>query len=625
MPRTRRETKTFPINVRELVVSRVRDVSPGMRRITLTGAQLRGFTTADGIRVPPLRSEGFDDHVKLVVPGPGQERPVPPVQVEGHLDWSPPGGRPTAKDYTPRRWDPEAGELDLDLVRHGTGAAARWADRVRPGDPAHIAGPKSSAMLPEGVDWLLVAGDETALPAIGRLVEELPDGLPAQVFVEVAGPDHRLPLAERSGVEVTWLYRDGAEPGTTDLLERAVRTATWWPGEVFAWIAGEAGSVKPIRSHLKLERGVAPDCLEVTGYWRRTAVAADGTGAMVEEDDQDATAYERLEALSDLTGPSALRAAVTVGLLARLERGAAPVAELADELRLAERPLRALLRYLAARDVVAPDPADPACTGGAPVALGPVGDLLVEEDDALSALDQRSGAALLELSPARVVELLVTGRAAPAADGRPVAEVLAADGARAADLRARRGEESVWSSPSVAAHHDWSRYGTVTLLGAGAPETAATLLHENPALRATVVDLPSVLDAVRPSFDASVADRVTWLPGSPLAPLPPVEGAVLVTHLLDQLTDADAVFVLRGLGAALGGADLLVAELVLDPDEEADDHDADLDLRLWTAFGSGTRTPAELERLFATAGLTGLAAAGGQDLGWDMRLWVLSA
>lgn len=267
MPRTRRAVTDLPPVVRELEVARVRDVTVGMRRLTLTGAGL-GAGEVDGVAVPGFRTPGFDDHVKVLLPSPGQDRPVLPMQAEGRLDWTARGVRPIAKDYTPRRWDPETSELDLDFVHHSTGHAAGWVGVVEPGDPAWIVGPTTTASLPHGVDWLLVAGDETALPAIGRLLEELGPQQRVQVLVEVADADHEQDLTTRADVELTWLHRDGAAPGTTDLLPDAVRAAPWWDGEVFAWVSGESTMLRPIRQYLKTEHAVPRDCLDLTGYWR---------------------------------------------------------------------------------------------------------------------------------------------------------------------------------------------------------------------------------------------------------------------------------------------------------------------------------------------------------------------
>ncbi|WP_087623542.1 siderophore-interacting protein [Aeromicrobium sp. PE09-221] len=408
MPRTRREQRIYPISVRELTVSRVVDLGPGMRRITLTGAQFGAFATADGIAVPPLRNEGFDDHVKLIVPGNGQTAARPPRQVEGHLDWS---GSSPAKDYTPRRWDPVSGELDLDFVRHGTGYASSWVETVHPGDTAFIAGPKSSALLPEGVEWILAGGDETALPAIARLLEEWPAGVRGQVFIEIADDTHRLDVASPEGVDVTWLPRDGAAPGTSDVLERAITSAPWWPGVVFCWLAGEAMRLKPLRTFLKVEREVPRDCLDITGYWRRTATTPDESSRPADAVDLDAAEEAAVEEAFDMTRPVVLRAAVATGVLARLERAPASVPALARELNLDAPALRGLLRYLATLDVVALDPADPALVGDGSLRLGATGELIA------TALDELGDPALdaLDMTPERLVATLRTGAAAPTA------------------------------------------------------------------------------------------------------------------------------------------------------------------------------------------------------------------
>lgn len=94
-----------------------------------------------------------------------------PVQLDGTLEW-PKEPRPISRVYTVRRWDEQAGELDIDFVKHGTGVATVWAYRCQEGDTVHVAGPASS-MAPPSADWLLVVGDDTALPAIARLLDDL--------------------------------------------------------------------------------------------------------------------------------------------------------------------------------------------------------------------------------------------------------------------------------------------------------------------------------------------------------------------------------------------------------------------------------------------------------------------
>jgi NADPH-dependent ferric siderophore reductase len=260
-------TTTHVAVLRELEVVRVDDVTPGMRRLTLAGAAL-AERELDGARLPAFTSPGFDDHVKVFVPAPGAERPVLPGQRPDGLDFTVEGVRPLGKDYTPRRVTPD--EIDLDFVRHGHGQAAAWAERVRPGDHAWIAGPTVGQAFPHDVDAFVVAGDETALPAIGRFLEERPADVPTRVVVEVAGPQDEQELRVDDAVDLTWLHRPaGAEPGTTTAILDAVRALDWPAGVVYAWMAGESTAARDVRTHWRADRAVPRDCLDVSGYWRR--------------------------------------------------------------------------------------------------------------------------------------------------------------------------------------------------------------------------------------------------------------------------------------------------------------------------------------------------------------------
>ncbi len=266
MPKLRRETTTHLAVLRELTVVAVEDVTPRMRRLGLSGPALAAHVV-DGVEVPAFASPGFDDHVKVFVPLEGADRPVLPRQRTDGLDWTTEGTRPIGKDYTPRRVTPE--RVDLDFVRHGHGLASTWAERATIGDAAWIAGPTIGQGPPHDVDWFAVAGDETALPAIGRLLEELPSGVRAEVVIEVADAGEEQRLESGADVRVRWLHRDGAEPGTTTQLVDAVRALPWHDGRVYAWMAGESTAARAVRTYWRSERAVARDCLDVTGYWRR--------------------------------------------------------------------------------------------------------------------------------------------------------------------------------------------------------------------------------------------------------------------------------------------------------------------------------------------------------------------
>src|SRR5690606_15876510 len=114
----------------------------------------------------------------------------------------------------------------------------------------------------------LFAGDETALPAIGTLVESLPEGVRAIAFLEVADAAEEQPLASPGDLTVRWLHRHQAPAGHTDLLLQAVREADLPPGRVLAWLAGEAGMVRALRRHLVNDRGVPKRSIDFAGYWR---------------------------------------------------------------------------------------------------------------------------------------------------------------------------------------------------------------------------------------------------------------------------------------------------------------------------------------------------------------------
>ncbi len=238
---------------RELAVKRVERIAAHMVRVTL-GGDLEGFV-----------SLGFDDHVKLFFPDPD----------------APPGAdgeRPTAsRDYTPRRYDPVANSLEIEFVLHDAGPATRWAEQAAPGQTLRIGGPRGSFIIPSEFDWHLLMGDETALPAIGRRLAELPAGTRVVVIVEADGPADQVALASAADVTVAWAYRNGAEAGTTDVLARALATTSLPAGDYYAWVACESLTAKALRAQLIADHGANPKWMRAAGYWRRGAVAVHDT------------------------------------------------------------------------------------------------------------------------------------------------------------------------------------------------------------------------------------------------------------------------------------------------------------------------------------------------------------
>jgi NADPH-dependent ferric siderophore reductase len=239
------------LRFRLLEVTNVRDLTPRMRRITLGGPELDGF-----------RSDGPGDHVKLFFPRPGEERPVmPSLGPDGRMVKAP--ETPVRRDFTPRRYAPDRQELDIDFVLHGDeGPASAWAAGAAPGALVGVAGPRGSKVFSAELDWYLLGGDETALPALGRWLEDLRPGVPATVLIEV-----EIELATDAGAEIRWLHRDGAPAGTTTLLADALAGVELPQGDGFAWFAGEALSLRPVRRRLGDTLG--PDSIDVSGYWKR--------------------------------------------------------------------------------------------------------------------------------------------------------------------------------------------------------------------------------------------------------------------------------------------------------------------------------------------------------------------
>ncbi|SBV06190.1 NADPH-dependent ferric siderophore reductase, contains FAD-binding and SIP domains [Streptomyces sp. Ncost-T6T-1] len=601
--RNPRPVVTFPIVLRELTVLRVADVTPGMRRVTLGGEQLRAFHR-DGLDLPALRSEGFDDHVKFFFAD-GDAPPVLPGQNVSSLDW-PADARPIAKDYTPVRYDPEAGEIDFDFVRHEGGVASTWAQAVKPGEVTWIAGPKMSHGHPEGVDWLLVIGDETALPAIGRWLAEMPAGTRARVFIEVGEESHRQELPTEADATVTWLTRDGAPAGSTDLLERAVRSMEWLPGEVYVWAAGEAVSLKGIRRHLSAERGVPRERTHITGYWRRTEPDPVAGAGQAEDD-----AHERLHELTDLAPGFAIRAAVTLGLFDLVRDGVSGPAELARRTGAEPSLLGALLTYLVAIGLLEAD--------GDGHRLTAVSEELVEDDHSSDEYHLGGAQAAMDLSLAGLPHTLRTGGPGyRTAGGDRVATAMLADERLAGSARAAVEEEARWVAPGVSGAYDWASVTSLTAGGHGVGTLVNALVKEYPALRVRITALPSELRVLREEIlDTDVAPRVELSPRT--GPVPHGGSTVLVSRLLERLADEDAVLALSEAAGALPADGTLL--LVEQTRPAAPDEDAALQhLRLACLFGSGLRSQEELEALTERAGLR---IRRREDVGWDHRLWVL--
>ncbi|MGH9135985.1 MAG: siderophore-interacting protein, partial [Acidimicrobiales bacterium] len=206
--RVRREPPRF----REISVGRVERLTPRLVRVTLTGPELAGFVVDE-----PAAS------VRLLLPPPDDAALVMPAW-NGNEFLLPDSRRATIRTFTPRRHDPDALELDLDIVVHDGGAASEWADAVEPGAAAAISGPGRGYTVDAQAPAILLAGDETALAAVGQLLESLPFGLPVHAHLEIARRNAQLALPEHPRAAVEWhVLPDEAPPG--DTLVAAVEQA----------------------------------------------------------------------------------------------------------------------------------------------------------------------------------------------------------------------------------------------------------------------------------------------------------------------------------------------------------------------------------------------------------------
>ncbi|SCZ21032.1 MULTISPECIES: siderophore-interacting protein [Pseudomonas] len=239
------------IKRRRLEVLRVVDLTPRMRRITLGGPELTGFI-----------SLGTDDHVKLLFPQNAEQAAALETLVLGAGKSDVP--MPEMRDYTPRRYDLDKLELDIDFVLHGDGPASTWAEQAKPGQFLHIGGPRGSMIVPDIFDSYLLIGDETALPAIARRLEGLATNRKALVVIEVENGKEQQPLESAAQVNVIWVLREGGK----DNLLTTVKQLQVPKGNLYAWVATETKVSRQIRRVLLDEHGLDEKFVKAVGYWR---------------------------------------------------------------------------------------------------------------------------------------------------------------------------------------------------------------------------------------------------------------------------------------------------------------------------------------------------------------------
>jgi NADPH-dependent ferric siderophore reductase len=249
---------------REMRVVRRHLVTPHMQRLTLTGTNLARFAT-NGL------------HVRLHIPRRGSlPAPWPVMGEDGRPDWPDGMPKPFSRAYTIRRIDVEAGEVDIDFVLHDGDnmPGADFARSAVTGDVVGMTGPGGGNVGKVG--WYLLAGDETALPAIARILESLPASARAVVRIEVGGEEERQNLVSPAQTDIAWLLRGDRAAGTTSLLPDAVHDVIWPddPVSVFAWAGCEHAAARRLRAFFRENRGLTREQHLCAAYWRR-GVSAD--------------------------------------------------------------------------------------------------------------------------------------------------------------------------------------------------------------------------------------------------------------------------------------------------------------------------------------------------------------
>jgi NADPH-dependent ferric siderophore reductase len=217
------------LKLREVTVARIDRVSPGFASITFQGEALADFM-----------SLSFDDHVKFM--------------------FNDANGEQVRRDYTPRRVDTDAREIDIEFALHGHGGAAEWARNATVGQRAIIGGPRGSMILPLVMDWHLLIGDASALPAVTGRLEELPADARVVAVLLVDAADRRT-FATRADARIHWVNSD-------DALLQVLKELPLQAGAGMAWGGGEAALMARVRQVL-VETGMPRQAAKVSAYWKR--------------------------------------------------------------------------------------------------------------------------------------------------------------------------------------------------------------------------------------------------------------------------------------------------------------------------------------------------------------------
>ena len=263
-PRLRREPPRFRI----VSLLQRAPITPRLVRCTFGGEDLAGFPAPD-----PAAS------VRVLFPAPGTTELVMPEWNGNEFLLPGPGSgggtrlRPFIRTLTPRFSRSDPAELDVDVVLHGRGVASSWVEGAQLGAPAAVSGPGRGYTIAPDAPPHLLAGDESAIPAMSQLLEILPASTPVVVHVEIGDSVARHALPPHPRADVRWHELPArAPPG--DALVAAVEAAAI-DDDLRVWAAGEAAAMQRIRRHLFEARGVPRARTTIRGYWKHGRAGAD--------------------------------------------------------------------------------------------------------------------------------------------------------------------------------------------------------------------------------------------------------------------------------------------------------------------------------------------------------------
>lgn len=238
---------------REMAVADAFPVTPRMRRVVLAGDA--AHFARGGL------------HVRVLIPPAGRAPVWPHADANWRMVWPQGADALVRRVYTVRAVDPARGEIALDVALHD-GPGAGWARAATPGDRVGLLGP--GGVSPEPAPWQLYAGDETALPAIARLLETLPAQARAVVRIEVAGAEEEQALASPAALDLRWLHRGATPAGTTRLLDDALDAVDFPadPASVRVFAGCEQATARRLRALVLRRPGLDKRRCAIAAYWR---------------------------------------------------------------------------------------------------------------------------------------------------------------------------------------------------------------------------------------------------------------------------------------------------------------------------------------------------------------------